>query len=98
MLGLAACADAPRTGPPNIVLVSMDTFRADRVGALGNPNGLTPNLDRFAKEAVVFTHTYSQSTITGPSHASVFTSRYPSEIAGTSRTPADTRLAAKAWR
>ncbi len=87
LVGLAAC-EAPREGPPNIVLVSLDTFRADRLGVLGNPDGLTPNLDRFAAESVVFTHTYSQSTITGPSHASVFTSRYPSEIAGTSRSPA----------
>ncbi|MDP2305562.1 MAG: sulfatase [Pseudomonadota bacterium] len=86
--GLAACRSAPdREGPPNILLLSLDTFRADRVGALGNPDGLTPNLDRFAEEAVIFTNTYSQATITGPSHASVFTSRYPSEVAGPNRAP-----------
>ena len=89
-IGIAAtlwgCAPAP-AGPPNILLVSLDTFRADRVGALGNPDGLTPNLDRFAEDSVVFTHVYSQATLTGPSHASLFTSRYPSEIAGTSRSP-----------
>ncbi|MDP2313072.1 MAG: sulfatase [Pseudomonadota bacterium] len=86
VLGTFGCAPAPK-GPPNILLVSIDTFRADRVGAFGNADGLTPNLDRFAKEATVFSHAYAQSTITGPSHASILTSRYPSEIAGTSRAP-----------
>jgi arylsulfatase A-like enzyme len=84
-VGLSGCA-RPRVGPPNIVLVSIDTFRADRVGAIGNTEGFTPNLDRFAREGVVFTHAYSQATITGPSHLSMFTSRYPSEVAGMSRT------------
>jgi arylsulfatase A-like enzyme len=94
VLSLGVCAlsgsacDTPREGPPNVLLVSIDTFRADRLGVLGNDRGLTPNLDRFAAESVVFSQAYSQSTITGPSHASVFTSRYPSEIAGTSRAPA----------
>jgi arylsulfatase A-like enzyme len=86
--GLAGCGGATgREGPPNILLLSLDTFRADRIGAYGSPDGLTPNLDRFAEEAVVFTNTYSQATITGPSHASLFTSRYPSEVAGTGRAP-----------
>lgn len=76
-----------RSGPPNILLVSLDTFRADRVGALGNPNGLTPNLDRFAAEAVTFTNAYSQSIVTGTSHASMFTSRYPTEVEGGARAP-----------
>jgi arylsulfatase A-like enzyme len=86
-----ACAPA-REGPPNILLVSLDTFRADRVGALGNPDGLTPNLDHFAAESVVFTQAYSQASITMPSHTSLFTSRYPPESAGSTRAaniPAD---------
>ncbi len=74
--------------PPNLLLVSIDTFRADRVGALGAAAGVTPNLDKFAREAVSFTQVYSQATLTGPSHASILTSRYPSEIAGTTRAPA----------
>ncbi|MFZ5482557.1 MAG: sulfatase [Myxococcota bacterium] len=85
---LAGCGPGPRTeGPPSIVLVSLDTFRADRLGALGHPGGLTPSLDRFAAEAVVFTHAYSQATLTAPSHASVFSSRYPSEQAAHGRAP-----------
>lgn len=67
--------------PPGapILVVSMDTLRPDRLGAYGNPDGLTPNLDAFAREAVVFDRAYSQAVQTAPSHASMFTSRYPTE-------------------
>ena len=90
-LFLAACAGgAPppaRTGPPPIILVSLDTFRADRVGAYGNPDGLTPNLDAFAAESTVFESAWSQAVQTAPSHTSLFTSRYPSEQAGSDAHP-----------
>jgi arylsulfatase A-like enzyme len=89
ILALSAACASPRTGPPNVLLVSLDTFRADRLGGgYGNTRDLTPNLDAFASESVVFTRAYSQSTVTGPSHASMLTSRYPSEVAGTGRAPA----------
>jgi arylsulfatase A-like enzyme len=74
---MGGCGDTD--GPPSIVLISLDTFRGDRLGAFGNPDGLTPNLDAFAKEAVVFDHVYSQAVQTNPSHTSLFTSHYPSE-------------------
>jgi arylsulfatase A-like enzyme len=67
-------------GPISIVLISMDTLRADRLGVYGNSDGLTPNLDRFASEAIVFDHAFAQSNETLFSHASLFTSRYPSEL------------------
>lgn len=78
---LLACNTAPvsTSSPPPVVLVSLDTFRADRLGVLGNPDGLTPSLDRFASESVVFERAYAQSTTTSSSHASFFTSRYPTE-------------------
>jgi arylsulfatase A-like enzyme len=60
----------------------LDTFRADRVGALGNPNGLTPNIDAFAAESIVFERAWSQAVQTAPSHTSLFTSRYPTEQVG----------------
>jgi len=66
--------------PPNIVLVSLDTLRADRLGAYGSAAGLTPNLDRFAGESIVFEAAFAQASETLFSHASVFTSRYPSEL------------------
>lgn len=90
LLGIAlfACSDPPpRSGPPPIVLVSLDTFRADRVGAFGNKDGLTPNIDAFAAESTVFLNAYSQAVQTGPSHTSMFTSRYPSEEVGADLKP-----------
>lgn len=76
---LPANADPPGA-PPSLILVSLDTVRADRIGTLGNPRGLTPNLDAFAAESVVFENTWAQTNITSMSHASIFTSRYPSEL------------------
>lgn len=63
-----------------IVVVSLDTLRADRLGAYGSDRGLTPNLDRFASEAVIFDLAFAQANETLFSHASLFTSRYPSEL------------------
>jgi len=81
ILGLAALAGAPGSGRgPDILVVSIDTLRADRVGALGNDRGLTPTLDALARESVVFEQAWSQANITSMSHASLFTSRYPSEL------------------
>lgn len=89
LVGCGARAEPAATagGPPPIVLLSMDTFRADRIGAYGNPDGLTPNLDAFAKEAVVFDNVFSQAVQTAPSHSSLFTSRYPTEQVGPDRMP-----------
>jgi len=79
MCMLQACAvDAQEPTPkPNIILISLDTLRADRVGG---PDGLTPNLDLLAQESWTFRKTYAQSTETLFSHASVFSGRYPSEL------------------
>lgn len=85
LLILGCFADAS-TAPP-LILVSLDTLRADRLGAYGNTHHLTPNLDQFAAEAVLFEHAYSQTITTTPSHASMFTSRYPSELIGQARQP-----------
>jgi arylsulfatase A-like enzyme len=79
--------DAVESDAPPIVLVSFDTLRADRLGAYGNKDGLTPNLDRFASEGILFENVYSQATVTGPSHASLFSSHYPTELLGSGRRP-----------
>jgi arylsulfatase A-like enzyme/cytochrome c-type biogenesis protein CcmH/NrfG len=63
--------------PPNIVLITVDTTRADRMGFLGSQRGLTPNLDAVASRSVVFTHAYSQAPFTAPSHATILTGTYP---------------------
>lgn len=75
---LLGCAG--REGLAGVVIVDIDTLRADRLGAYGSTAGLTPNLDRFAAESVVFERAYAQSNETLYSHASLFSARYPSEL------------------
>jgi arylsulfatase A-like enzyme/Flp pilus assembly protein TadD len=62
---------------PNIILITLDTTRADRMGFLGSKRGLTPNLDALARESAVFTHAYAQVPLTTPSHATILTGTYP---------------------
>src|SRR6202165_4133759 len=62
---------------PNVVLITLDTTRADRMGFLGSDRGLTPNLDALARAATVFSRAYAQVPLTTPSHATIFTGTYP---------------------
>src|SRR5215472_1739818 len=62
---------------PNIILITLDTTRADRMGFLGSTRGLTPNLDEVARKGIVFTRAYSHVPITTASHASLLTGTYP---------------------
>jgi arylsulfatase A-like enzyme/Flp pilus assembly protein TadD len=62
---------------PNVVLITLDTTRADRMGFLGSKRGLTPNLDALAAQSVVFTRAYAQVPLTTPSHAALLTGTYP---------------------
>lgn len=66
-----------RAEAPNIVFITVDTTRADRMGFLGNTHGLTPNLDLLARQGVVFERAYSQAPLTPVSHATIFTGTYP---------------------
>jgi arylsulfatase A-like enzyme/Flp pilus assembly protein TadD len=82
LLAPSAWAAAPRSGAsspklPNIILITLDTTRADRMGFLGSPRGLTPNLDALAKQSAVFTRAYAQVPLTPPSHATILTGTYP---------------------
>jgi arylsulfatase A-like enzyme len=77
LVGLAACRGRGR--PPNVVIVLVDTLRADRLGSAGNRDGLTPFLDELASRGTVFRNAYAASSWTIPSVASLFTSRYPSQ-------------------
>ena len=74
---LFAFAVANASPPPNIIVITLDTVRADRMGFLGSTRGLTPALDALAKQSVAFTHAYSQVPLTAPSHAVIFTGTYP---------------------
>ncbi len=72
---------AEADGPPiasvrNVVLVTLDTFRADRIGALGG-DVRTPNLDRLAAEGTLFTNAQTTVPFTFPAHSSIMTGTYP---------------------
>jgi arylsulfatase A-like enzyme len=69
-------SDPPR---PNVVLVLVDTLRADRLGSYGYPRGLTPFLDELAARGTRFARAYAPSSWTNPSVASLFTSRAPEQ-------------------
>lgn len=70
-------APLTHTRPDRILILMMDTLRADKLGAYGSEAGLTPHLDAFAEEAVVFEHAYATSSWTRPTVASMVTGRYP---------------------
>jgi arylsulfatase A-like enzyme/predicted Zn-dependent protease len=70
---------AGRTARGPVVLISIDTLRADRLGAYGYARARTPVLDAFAREAVVFDRAYAHAPQTLPSHASMFTGLLPFE-------------------
>lgn len=64
---------------PNVLVILLDTLRADRLGCYGNERGLTPVLDELASRGVRFADSMSAASWTLPSHASLFTSTYPSQ-------------------
>jgi arylsulfatase A-like enzyme/Flp pilus assembly protein TadD len=66
-----------RAEVPNIIVITLDTTRADRMGFLGSKRGLTPNLDVVARQGIVFERAYSQAPLTPVSHATIFTGTYP---------------------
>ena len=63
--------------PPNLVLITVDTLRPDRLGCYGHTRATSPAIDALARKSVVFTRAYSQAGWTLPSHMSVMTSQYP---------------------
>lgn len=63
---------------PNVILVSLDTVRADHLHFMGYHRDTSPNLDQLALDGVFFKTVISQSSWTTPSHFSIFTSTYPS--------------------
>ena len=67
----------PKRRPP-IILISVDTLRADHLGCYGYRSVATPNIDRLASGGTLFSQVNAQTPLTLPSHASLFTSRYPS--------------------
>ena len=65
--------------PPSVILISIDTLRADHLSAYGYRRIQTPNIDSFALQGTLFSNIESQVPLTLPSHTSLFTSTYPFE-------------------
>lgn len=83
-LGLSGCwqAEPPEPEPPpaqrpNVVLITLDTTRADRLGSYGYAGAQTDTLDALARAGRRYEHAYSVLPLTIPSHASLFTGLYP---------------------
>jgi arylsulfatase A-like enzyme/Tfp pilus assembly protein PilF len=77
---LAGCSrsDRPRDlRNANVLLITLDTTRADHIGAYGSANAQTPNLDRLASQGLLFEQCITPSGYTLPSHSSIMTGLYP---------------------
>jgi arylsulfatase A-like enzyme len=68
---------AAPAGRPNLLLVSLDTLRADRLGAYGHDRPTSPAFDRLARRSTLFESAFSHSPKTAPSHMTIFTGLYP---------------------
>lgn len=64
--------------PKKIILIVIDTLRADHMGCYGYKRDTYPNVDRMVKDGILFKHAFSPAPHTIPSHGSIFTSKYPS--------------------
>jgi arylsulfatase A-like enzyme len=74
---LYAAEGADSVKKTNIVLIILDTLRADHLSCYGYHKKTTPNIDRFASDAVKYTKAYSTASWTLPSTASIMTGKYP---------------------
>jgi len=70
-------APAPTADRPNLILVSLDTLRADHLSAYGDDRDTSPSFDRFARQSTLFENALSQAPKTSPSHMTLMTGLYP---------------------
>ena len=96
------CLDCRRAAAPppamkyNLLVISIDTCRADHLTCYGYNRDTSPHLDQLAKEGVLFEDVTAASSWTVPSHMSMFTSLYPSVHKG--RRPVHWPKAFRRWR
>jgi arylsulfatase A-like enzyme len=74
---LAATPPTTRKPPINVILITIDTVRADHLGCYGAKDVQTPTLDALARDGIVFERAISQVPLTWPSHAAILTGLYP---------------------
>ena len=77
LLTTTAFSTAADEQRPNVLLVTIDTLRADRLGVYGYSQIETPNIDRLASDSMVFDRAISPVPLTLPSHASILSGVYP---------------------
>ena len=78
------CGGVAAASATNVVLLSVDTLRADRLGCYGYPLPTSPNLDAFSRNALLFENAVCEVPLTGPSMSAMLSSRYP-RMTGTTR-------------
>lgn len=78
---LFACAKEPTKQKLNLVVISVDTLRADHLSCYGYPKKNTPNIDLLAEKSIRFEYAFTSIPSTLPAHASLFTSLYPHQLA-----------------
>jgi arylsulfatase A-like enzyme len=78
LLAASACAREPAL--PNFILVSVDTLRADHLGAYGYPRDTSPQIDRFAARSVRYANAFAPAPWTLPSHVALLTGRHPLDV------------------
>lgn len=78
-LALGRLPAGVRQADLNVLFITLDTTRADRIGAYGYAGIQTPNLDRLAREGVLFEQAASAAPLTLPAHSSLFTGKFPPE-------------------
>ena len=76
-IAIVAALGCERAAPPSLLLVTIDTLRADHCSAYGYARRTTPFLDRLASEGALLEDFYSPSAVTAPSHAALFTGESP---------------------
>jgi hypothetical protein len=75
--GLSGCGAERESEPVNLLLVTLDTVRADSLGSYGGEAATSPNLDRLAAQSVRFETAISSAAVTPVAHASILTGLYP---------------------
>ena len=81
LLAVGGCTAEPPI-PQSVILISLDTLRADHLGIYGYDRPTSPNIDALAETGIVFEQALAQASSTLPSHRSLFRSRLPSKAEG----------------
>lgn len=80
VISTESCKLQKQDDPLNVILITLDTQRADYISAVNSTKALTPNIDSLAGKGIIFENCYSPIPITGPAHASLFYSLLPHEL------------------